>query len=239
MLKSMLTRILPFVATALLCILGVLLGNWQTRRALEKEAIAQVIQEQIRQPALSIPTADEFSRLHAFQKAKLRGRFVRNWLIYLDNRPLYGVAGFYVLMPFKLQGSEKSILVARGWLQRNVSDRTKIPLLLTEDTIVEIEGVVRDQLDRSMQLGKAESLKAGTIVQSLSLDDLRQQSGLSIADKIIEQTSDSGDGLIRDWPQPSAGADKHRGYAFQWYGLALMAAIFFVVTGIRRGKSRK
>ncbi|MFA9274024.1 MAG: SURF1 family protein [Candidatus Aquirickettsiella gammari] len=239
MLKSILTRILPFVATVLLCILGVLLGNWQTRRALEKEAIAQVIQEQMRQPAISIPTADGFLHLHAFQKAKLRGRFVRDWPIYLDNRPLYGVAGFYVLMPFKLHGSEQSVLVARGWLQRNVADRTKIPLLLTEDSIVEIEGVVRDQLDRSMQLGRAESLKAGTIVQSLSLDDLRRQSGLQIADKIIEQTSDSGDGLIRDWPQPSAGADKHRAYAFQWYGLALMAAIFFVVTGIRRGKSRK
>lgn len=239
MLKSILTRILPFVATALLCILGVLLGNWQTRRALEKETIAQVIQEQMRQPAISISTADEFSYLHAFQKAKLRGRFEHNWPIYLDNRPLYGVAGFYVLMPFKLHGSEQSVLVARGWLQRNVTDRTKIPLLLTDDSTVEIEGVVRDQLDRSMQLGKAESLKAGAIVQSLSLEDLRQQSRLQIADKIIEQTSDSGDGLTRDWPQPSAGADKHRAYAFQWYGLALMAAIFFVVTGIRRGKSRK
>jgi len=30
--------------------------------------------------------------------------------------------------------------------------------------------------------------------------------------------------------------EKHRGYAFQWYALAAMAFIFFVVTGIRRGK---
>lgn len=239
MLKSILTRILPFVVTALLCVVGVLLGNWQTRRALEKQTLAIVIQAQLRQPAVSIRTAAEFSQLQAFHKVKLKGQFVRNWPIYLDNRPLYGVAGFYVLMPFKLQNSEHAILIARGWLQRNVTDRTKIPLLLTDDTTVEIEGVVRDQLDRTMQLGKAPELKAGAIVQGLSLDDLRQQSGLKIADKVIEQTSDGGDGLIRDWPQPSAGADKHRAYAFQWYGLALMAAIFFVVTGIRRGKSRK
>lgn len=239
MLKSILTRILPFVATALLCLVGILLGNWQTRRAQEKEVIATVIQQQIRQPAIAVVAADEFVRLPAFQKVKLRGQFVHTWPLYLDNRPLYGVAGFYVLMPFKLQGSDKAILVARGWLQRNVTDRTKIPLLLTDQAIIEIEGVVRDQLDRTMQLGKEQPLRAGAIVQSLSISDLRQQSGLQVADKIVEQTSDSSDGLIRDWPQPSAGADKHRAYAFQWYGLALMAAIFFVVTGIRRGKSRK
>lgn len=239
MLKSILTRILPFVATALLCVVGILLGNWQTRRALEKEEMAAVIQEQMRQPALIIHTQAEFAQLRAFHKVKLKGQFVHNWPLYLDNRPLYGVAGFYVLMPFKMLGSEQSILIARGWLQRDVTDRTKIPLLLTDESVIEIEGVVRDQLDRTMQLGTAPALKAGAIVQSVSLDDLRQQSGIKFADKIVEQTSDSGDGLIRDWPKPSAGADKHRAYAFQWYGLALMAAIFFVVTGIRRGKSRK
>ncbi|MBC3873711.1 SURF1 family protein [Undibacterium flavidum] len=239
MLKSILTRILPFVATALLCVVGILLGNWQTRRALEKEEMATVIQEQMRQPALNIHTQVEFAQLRAFHKVKLKGQFVHNWPLYLDNRPLYGVAGFYVLMPFKMLGSEQAILIARGWLQRDVADRTKIPLLLTDESVIEIEGVVRDQLDRTMQLGKAPALKAGAIVQSVLLDDLRQQSGIKFADKIVEQTSDSGDGLIRDWPKPSAGADKHRAYAFQWYGLALMAAIFFVVTGIRRGKSRK
>jgi surfeit locus 1 family protein len=27
----------------------------------------------------------------------------------------------------------------------------------------------------------------------------------------------------------------HRGYAFQWYALALMALLFFIVTGFRNG----
>ena len=38
----------------------------------------------------------------------------------------------------------------------------------------------------------------------------------------------------RDWPLPSAGVDKHRGYAFQWYALAATAFLFFLVTGFRR-----
>lgn len=239
MLKSRLIRILPLLATAILCAIGISLGNWQTRRAEEKEAIAALMQEQLLRVPVVLSTAQEFSQLQAFQKVKLKGEFVRDWPLYLDNRPLGGVAGFYVLMPFKIQGSEQAVLVARGWLQRNPVERTRIPTLLTDQGIVEIEGVVRDQLDRTMQLGKQEILKSGSIVQSVPFDELRKQTGLAIVDKVLEQTSNTEDGLIRDWPKPSAGSDKHRAYAFQWYGLALMAAIFFVVTGIRRGKNRK
>jgi len=239
MLKSRLIRILPLLATAILCATGIALGNWQTRRAEEKEAIAAVMQEQLRQAPVVLSGSQDFGRLRAFQKVKLKGQFARDWSLYLDNRPLYGVAGFYVLMPFKIDGSKQSVLVARGWLQRNPVERTKIPTLLTDQGIIEIEGVVRDQLDRTMQLGKQEILKSASIVQSVPFDELRKQTGLLIVDKVLEQTSNAGDGLIRDWPKPSAGSDKHRAYAFQWYGLALMAAIFFVVTGIRRGKNRK
>jgi surfeit locus 1 family protein len=245
MLKSALIRILPLLVTALLCALGIALGNWQTRRAEEKEILAQQIQEQVRMSALdlTLSTKDAKDKLSAnlrpFQKLKLRGQFVRTWPLYLDNRPLNGVAGFYVLMPFQLQDSDQTILVARGWRQRNPVERTKMPELVTSPAVIDIEGVLREHLDRSMQLGQSEALKAGAIIQHLSLDELRQQSGLKIVDKVLEQTSDTNDGLVRDWPQASAGSDKHRAYAFQWYGLALMAAIFFVVTGIRRGKRRQ
>nr|WP_314862712.1 SURF1 family protein [uncultured Undibacterium sp.] len=239
MLKSILIRILPFFVTALLCGVGISLGNWQTRRAEEKEAIAALMQEQLRKAPIALDAAQEFNQLRAFQKVKLKGQFVHEWPLYLDNRPLNGVAGFYVLMPFKIHGSAQSVLVARGWLQRNPVERTKIPTLLTDQGVIEIEGVVRDQLDRTMQLGKSDMLKSGSIVQSVPFHELRKQTGLGMVDKVLEQTSKAGDGLIRDWPEPSAGSDKHRAYAFQWYGLALMAAIFFVVTGIRRGKNRK
>jgi cytochrome oxidase assembly protein ShyY1 len=47
------------------------------------------------------------------------------------------------------------------------------------------------------------------------------------------------DGLIRDWPNPAVGVEKHKAYAFQWYALSLMAFIFFIVTGYRSGKEKK
>ena len=93
-------------------------------------------------------------------------------------------------------------------------------------------------LNRVMQLGQADVLKPAAIVQNIDIAQLAQQSRLSFKPLIVEQVSDTSDGLLRQWPMPSAGVEKHRAYAFQWYALSAMACLFFVVTGIRRGKHK-
>jgi len=43
---------------------------------------------------------------------------------------------------------------------------------------------------------------------------------------VIEQTSalDAHDRLLRDWPAPDLGADRHRIYMVQWFLFAALAA---------------
>ena len=240
MLKYLRQRIIPFILTLLLCTIGIVLGQWQTRRAIEKEKIEQNYLTQANVTPISINELDVMSEVVSekvnFRSFNATGHFLSDWPIYLDNRPLHGVAGFYVVMPFKLDGSNRHILVARGWIPRNVSDRNKIPVLITPDNSIQIRGRGRVILDRVMQLGTPPPLKSGLIVQNLSTADFQKQSGLSVMDFFLEQTSPVPDDLIREWPKASFGAEKHRGYAFQWYGLSLMAIIFFVVTGFIRGK---
>lgn len=173
-----------------------------------------------------------------FRRVKVKGEFIRDWPVYLNNRPLHGAAGFYLLMPFKIDGSEKYILVARGWLPRNPMQLTKLPELITPAGQVEIEGVIRRHPGRLMQFGPAETLQPNAIVQNAEVEIFAAASKLTMLPFLLEQSGDTGnvrDGLIRDWPRPSSGIDKHHGYAFQWYGLTAMAFIFFLVTGIRRG----
>lgn len=35
--------------------------------------------------------------------------------------------------------------------------------------------------------------------------------------------------LVRDWPSPGAGVDKHRAYAFQWYSMAATVTVLWLV----------
>lgn len=215
-----------------------MLGNWQTRRAQEKEQIAEQIREQA-QLSSRLITVSEFNKLHPFQRVRLRGQFVQQWPLYLDNRPMNGKAGLVAIMPFQISGSPNMVLVARGWFQRDPRDRTKIPNLVVPSEEIEIEGVVRDHLDRSMQLAQDEMLVPGAILQNIAPQNVAASLKAPVTDWILEQTSTQGEGLQRDWTAPSNGADKHRAYAFQWYGLVVMAIVFFVVTGIRRGKHSK
>jgi cytochrome oxidase assembly protein ShyY1 len=51
---------------------------------------------------------------------------------------------------------------------------------------------------------------------------------------VIEQHSAAADGLVRDWPRPDTGIEKHESYALQWYSLAGLAVVLFIVLSFRR-----
>lgn len=231
-------RLLPSVAMLVVVAVGISLGQWQVRRAHEKESIERKIGERESAPPVSMSEA-ELQRTDVgaleFHSVSLKGEFQPGWTIYLDNRPHEGKAGFYVLTPLKIAGSSRHIMVARGWLARDLADRSRIPRIATPAGTIELTGIVRQHAGRLLQLGQAAAITPGAIVQNLDVADMAKASGLQLAPFIVEQTSDTGDGLVRAWPRPSQGVDTHWGYAFQWFALAGTAFIFFVVTGFKRG----
>lgn len=232
------TSWVPFIAVLVVMAIGISAGNWQMRRAHEKEAIERRMNERATAPALSL-TADALSPQEVeYRKIIVRGEFLPQWTVYLNNRPLNGIAGFYVVMPMRIANSDMHILVLRGWAPRDPVDIGRLPVFTTPDGLVEIEGIARQRAGQLLQLGEMPPLQAGAIVQNVDVEAYAQASGLKFQPIVMEQTSDTGDVLLRDWPEPSAGIDKHLGYAFQWYGLAATALIFYLVTGFRRASKR-
>jgi cytochrome oxidase assembly protein ShyY1 len=140
-------------------------------------------------------------------------------------------------MPFKIAGSDTYVLVARGWLPRDVALHDKLPAYATPPGQVSIEGVVTGSPGRVLQLGTPAPLRPNAIVQNVDVQGFAQASGLKLQPFFVEQAGagQQGDGFVRDWPAPSLGIEKHQGYAFQWYALAVMAFLFFVITGFRSG----
>jgi len=229
-------RLIPFVAAAIAVAIGLSLAQWQTRRATEKIELAEKLQARQSAPAIRLDATLPNSEDLEFRRVIAKGEFLRDWPVYLDNRPHKGIAGFYLLMPFKIATTNQYVLVARGWIPRNPADRIKVPAVVTPDGTIEIEGVARQSIGQVMQLGAVDAPQPHAIVQNLDIASFAASSKLGMQPIFLEQLSDTHDGLVRDWPLPSTGVEKHRGYAFQWYALAAMAFIFFVVTGIRRGK---
>jgi len=238
-------RTIPFVATVLLMALGVSLGQWQDQRAAGKLALQATLAARAAEAPLVLGAdagkggaaglgADPATL--EFRRVAVTGEFIANWPLFLDNRPSQGRAGLYLVMPLRVAGSGAVVLVARGWLPRQ-AEHDRLPVYQTPAGTVRVEGVVRASMGHIMQLGTPAPLVAGAIVQNVAPAQVAAASGLPVQPFFIEQTdpAQAGDPLVRDWPAPALGVEKHQGYAFQWYALAVMALLFFVITGFRRG----
>ncbi|MDB5746125.1 MAG: cytochrome oxidase biosynthesis protein [Massilia sp.] len=248
-------RTIPFVATVLLVALGIALGNWQMRRAGEKLALAARMAERSAAAPVTLGGGSVHGQervdsgalrgpLHPgnfeYRRLQVTGEWVAGWPLFLDNRPQDGRAGFYLAMPFKIAGSDAHVLVLRGWLPRDPREYTRLPNVATPRGTVTIEGIATASAGNVMQLGTPGALKPGAIVQNLTVDEAARATGLRLQPFFVQQTGPGtpGDSLVRDWPAPASGVDKHHGYAFQWYALAAMAVLFFVITGFRSGRKQ-
>jgi len=235
--------IIPLIATVALVTLGILLGNWQTRRAVEKTALQMRLDQRSAAPPLVLGAAPQDAAALEFRRIVVTGQFKADWPVLLDNRPLDGRSGFIVLTPFTIAGSNRQVLVARGWLARDPAapGRTPAPdTLAPPPGSVTIEGIAVVRPARVMQLGTPPAIKPGAVVQNLEVEDFARASGLDLQPFLLEQTGPAlpGEMLVRKWPVPSVDVDRHKGYALQWYALAAMAFLFFVMTGCRRGRKQ-
>ena len=131
---------------------------------------------------------------------------------------------------FPRSGSNGAPASGRGWIAAPPR-REQLPEVATPAGEVTIEGVHLVRFPRVMSAGgRAE----GRVWQNLEIEDFAAWSGLPMQSHAIEQHSALEDGLVRDWPRPDAGVDKHRSYALQWYSLAALCAVLALLFGFRR-----
>lgn len=235
-------RPIAFAAAVVVAIIGILLGNWQQGRAAYKTELQARQQARAAEPMLELTPSTRLGPDDEFRSVRLHGEFVAEWPVFLANRPMGSGAnaqsGFYLAMPFKIAGSDMHVLVLRGWLPRPAgAEYGKLPAFATPAGPLMLKGRVVAGAGKVMELGEGPPLAPGALVQNLTPEELARASGLDVQPFLVQQTQAAGrrDALARDWPAPDAGIDKHRGYAFQWYALAALALLFYVITGFRRG----
>mgnify|MGYP003582314815 FL=1 len=231
-------RVLIAVAALVAIAITLSLGRWQLSRAAQKEALQAAISEQKTLPALGGPalaaTKDIANVLH--RRVVLRGTWLPQYTVYLDNRQMRGQPGFYVVTPLQLENSQDVVLVQRGWLPRNFLDRTQLPPLDTPTGVVALEGRVARPPSKLFEFAAVQSptgagkpaQRSSHIRQNLDLADFRAETQLPLRDVSVLQTGDASEGLLRDWPEVASGVEKHYGYAFQWFGLAGLITLLYV-----------
>ena len=203
-----------------------LAGNWQARRAEQKRLLGEQFDQALRSPPVAFVPGAQVVHKHV----AARGRFVAAHTVFLDNKVRRGRAGYEVVTPLQLAGSDRHVLVDRGWIAAPAS-RASLPEVRTPLNEIEIDGIALDRLPHALEAGAA---PPGKVRQNLDVAAFAAETGLRLEPIVIEQHSDSRDGLVRDWPRPDFGIEKHESYALQWYSFAALAIILLIVLSTRR-----
>ncbi|MEJ7931180.1 SURF1 family protein [Ramlibacter sp. AN1015] len=203
------------------------LGLWQWDRAGQKLALeASIEAAQAAAPVPAERLVDEAGApelLH--RRVELRGRWLPEHTVFLDNRQMQQRPGFYVVTPLRLSGSDAVVLVQRGWAPRNFQAREQLPPVATPPGEVTVQGRIAPAPSKLYAFDAAET---GPIRQNLDLAAFRKETGLPLLEGSVQQVGRASEGLLRDWPVAASGASKNYGYAFQWWALCAALFAFYV-----------
>jgi surfeit locus 1 family protein len=224
----MLKRALIAVAALVGIALGASLGLWQWGRGQQRTALHEVVDAREHGTAVTVQellaaTGADPRLLH--RPVVVRGEWLPAQTVFLDNRQMNAVPGFYVVTPLRIDGSQAVVLVQRGWVQRNFEHRDRLPALQTPTGTVQVRGRLAPPPAKLYAFATEEK---GPIRQNLDLGAFRAETGLPLLPLSVQQTGAPSEGLLRQWPQAGSGAEKNFGYAFQWWALSALIAILYV-----------
>lgn len=218
------------------------LGRWQLGRAVEKESVVAAAAAVLQNPApVALDRAWDRARAGAYDWAEGTGTFAELPPLLLDNQQRAGRVGVRVYRAFQ-PGSGRPLLVDTGWLPLP-ADRTLpvLPRLAGEHAI---RGLLVPPPSPGLALGTAMGARgeAGWLMTRVDLDAIGQALGMPLAPRVLRLDPVLPLGHERDLDllPNTLPPEKHRGYALQWFGLALASLLTALVLTIRtrnRGKA--
>lgn len=219
-------NLLVLIVTVAFVLGTVRLGFWQLGRGRTKVALAQ------QQASLDRVTAGAWHGEvgpQAWQRRfVVRGQWVPQGQILLDNRIHDGKAGYYVLAPLRLDDG-RLLTVFRGWLARAAGGLPALAPLPTG----EIQLLVRLAPPEQHFVQLAPDAAGGVVWQNLDWARYRALVRQPLIDAVAYQ-QDGDDGLVHDWPAADIGADRHFAYAGQWFLFAATALVLFFYFHLKR-----
>lgn len=228
----------PPVWALLLAAAGLLffgrLALWQWERAELKADMASRYAQRVDAEPLTLETlllrGEDIEDL----PLRLRGRYDNRRVVFLENQMRGPVAGFHVHTLFLPEEGGPGILVNRGWVPV-AADMQALPEVPAASADVVTGTVARPSA--FFTVGTPDYRRLPLRVPRLELEQIAAALGVELRPFVIRLDAAAPDGFVREW-QPSArlgmSPEKHRGYAFQWFALALAVLVLLVVLNLRR-----
>ncbi len=222
------------MAAVLAAALFIRLGLWQQRKAQLSAAAAAEYQERARLPPRTIDARPVDPVRTNAAPIVARGRYEPRLQFFLDNRQNDGVPGVQVLTPLKIEPGEMRLLVNRGWI-RWLHGRAVLPEVPVPDGMVVVTGIAEVPSTKPFFLMPDVLESADRLWPRVDLERFTQRIHHPVQPVVLLQDqNDAQDGLVRQWLPPPDKTMMHRGYEYQWFGMAGALGLFYGYAVMRR-----
>jgi surfeit locus 1 family protein len=216
-------------------------GQWQWNKAGAKEGLQDLFDARSADPTVQMPGAPADPQLLRYRQVLARGNYEPEYQILIDNRVHREQAGYHVLTPLRLEGSQMRVLVNRGWVPA-LADHSRWPQVATPVGVLDVAGLAVVPGTRYLTLA-ADAPTSATwrvVWQNLDLARYAGEVPFPLQPLVIQLSPDSSaGGFAREWPRPDERIERHVGYALQWWGFAAATVIIWLVVNLRRTPSHQ
>lgn len=230
--------LIPSLVTLFLMALLLSLGFWQLDRAKQKDLLQLRFKTHFNAPYANVSEVRLDDALSRYRKVIAQGRYDAEHQILLDNQIYQGKPGYHVFTPLRLIKEAKAVLINRGWIPLGVS-RQQLPAIGVNEVNRVLKGRVSQPANPGLRLDGPPSLADDPwprVVQYLDYEQLAEQLGYPLEPAVILLDPAMEGGYVRDWRPTFGGVGpaRHRGYAVQWFSLAVALLVIYGVVNTRR-----
>lgn len=227
-----------WLLTALFVSLFIKLGFWQLHRAEEKKELQQQFNHRLHSEPVSLAQLPEHQDWRFFP-VSVQGHYDNAHTILLDNKIQNHQVGYEVITPLLSKKPKLSVLINRGWIPQGPNRQTlpEIPAINDEQTVT---GWIYVPLGKAFNLGAATDTKPSwpLRIESIDMPVLQQALHSELFPYLILLNPKAEQGFLRNWQPVNMPAEKHLGYALQWFTFALVLIIIFIALNLRRARVR-
>lgn len=228
----------------LLALLGIALTGrlalWQWQRGQDKAALvasyAAAAAAPLRDWQPGVPADPD-----QVQRLRLRGEYLPDRQLLLDNQSSGGRVGYHVWTPLRTPAGAL-VLVDRGWVPAD-PDRRRLPAMPAPAGPQVLEGYWRPLPRPGLRLGDAGECRPRGFperVQFPTLEDLRcRYPDQPLAEGLLLLAPELPGGFERRWNLAAVEMppEKHYGYALQWLALCLTVVVLFIKLNLKKRRA--
>lgn len=220
----------------------VALGFWQLDRLEQRRAFNS--QRRLALAAVPVELNEAFLPLSpvAFRdrQAVARGELDHTRQVAIRNRSFQGEPGFHLVTPLRIAGSEKAVLVNRGWIP--VSEADPATWRMYDETLADsflgILQPTRRRPDGTVSVIPQDVVSGWFRLDIEAIGQTLPYELLPVVLQLLPREEFEPDALPRRIePDLTFSEGNHFSYALQWFGFAIIAAVVFISVARRTASS--